>query len=324
MVTFDDVLAAKQRISHYIWETPLELSIPYSNENTSVYLKLESQQRLKSFKIRGALSKLTNLSEEEKKRGVMTISSGNHGAGISYGASLLKNMNATVFVPATTPEAKVEKIKYYGADVKLEGDNYDDTYRIALEYLNKHNLTFVDSCSDVEVIAGQGTIAIEILEENPNIDTILVPIGGGGMITGIAVAAKAINPTIKIIGIQTAACPAMVKSMEDKKCYLEFPNEPSLCEALVGGVGEIPYHMADTCIDDIILVEEDLIKKAVAQLLKKEKVIAEVSGAIGYAAIMANPNLIKGRNVAVIISGGNLDEKLVQEIFLAEIVEENI
>ncbi|SDK13720.1 threonine ammonia-lyase [Natronincola ferrireducens] len=316
MVTFEDIKKARQRIEQHIWKTPLDFSMHLTTEEKKVFLKLECQQKMKTFKFRGAMSKLTSLTEEEKQRGVITVSSGNHGAGLSYGANLLKGIKTTVFVPSTTPEAKVEKIKYYGANIELQGKNYDEAHKIAMDYVKKQNMTFVDSCSDVEVISGQGTIAMEILEENPHIDTILVPIGGGGMITGIGVAAKAMKPSIQVIGLQTAACPAMVQSLQDKVCYIEFPTKDSICEALVGGVGEIPYHMAENCIDDIIVVEEEWIRRAVRQLISKEKVIAEASGAIGYAALMGYSHLIKGKNIAVVISGGNLNYHLMEDILL--------
>lgn len=315
MVTFEEVKKARERINQYIWRTPLDFSMHLSSGDRNVYLKLECQQKLKSFKIRGALSKLTSLTEEERRLGVMTVSSGNHGAGVSYGTKLLKGIKATVFVPVNTPEAKLEKIKYYGADIQLAGENYDEAHKIGMEYAQKSKLTFIDSCSDVEVIAGQGTIALEILEENPDIDTILVPIGGGGMITGIGLAAKSIKPSLRVIGLQTAACPAMVQSLEDKKCYIEFPSEESLCEALIGGVGEIPFHMANHCIDDILLVEEEWIKRAVLELINKEKVIVEPSGAIGYGALMAASEEIQGKNIAIVLSGGNLNPQLMQDIF---------
>ncbi|AKL94230.1 threonine dehydratase biosynthetic [Clostridium aceticum] len=321
MVNFQDILDARKRIRKYIWETPLDFSMNLSTKERNVFLKLECQQKLKSFKIRGALNKLISLTPEERRRGVMTVSSGNHGAGVSYGTSLLKDMKATVFVPVTTPEVKIEKIKYYGAEIQLQGQNYDETYKIAMNYAKERQLTFIDSSSDREVIAGQGTIAMEILEKSPEIDTILVPIGGGGMITGIGIAAKAIKPSIKVIGVQTAACPAMVQSLKNKVCYIEFPTKASICEALVGGVGEIPYHMAGNCIDDILLVEEASIRKAVLDLMYKEKVVAEPSGAIGYAAYMTKQHLFKGKNTAIIISGGNINFQLAEEIFVDTVSE---
>lgn len=313
-INYKEVLKAKERVDKYIYQTPLDKSMYLSNEDTNIYLKLESQQKMKCTKLRGALSKLTSLSEEELERGIVAISSGNHGAAVSYASQLLGINNVTIFVPETTPKSKVEKIKYYGANVVGVGKNYDEAHEIGLEKIKNSDSIFIDPCSDEIVIAGQGTIAIEILEKEPNIDTILVPIGGGGIITGISVAAKHVKPDIKIIGLQTKACPAMVESLKDNVFYEMFPTEDSICDALVGGVGYIPYKMAKECIDDIILVEEEDIAEAVSYLIKKEKVIAEPAGAIGVAAVQNNPFLFKGRNVAVVITGGNIDEDLMVEL----------
>jgi threonine dehydratase len=314
MVTFEDVLSARERINKYIYNTPLDLSYSLSDENTKVYLKLEAQQKLKSFKIRGALSKMTWLSDEQRAEGVMAVSSGNHGAGVSYASHILGGVKAKIFVPETTPTAKLNKIKYYGAEVIEVGKNYDEAHIAAEEARKKEKLTFIDPCSDIHTIAGQGSIAFEILEANPDIDVIIAPIGGGGLITGLSVAAKHLKPSIEIIGVQTAACPAMVASLRDKECYIEYPTDPSICDALVGGVGEIPYEMAGQCIDDIIVVNEDTIKKAIVQLIKMDKVIAEPAGAASVAAVMDNKERFKGKNVAVVVSGGNLDEKLMSEL----------
>lgn len=313
-INYEDILKARDRIGEYIYKTPLDRSMYLSNEDTNIYLKLENQQGMKCAKLRGALSKLTNLTEEEKKSGIMAISSGNHGAAVSYAAKLLNISNTTVYVPATTPNSKVEKIKYYGANVVAVGENYDDAHEAGLKYIEDSGGIFVDPCSDEVVIAGQGTIAIEIFQQEPDIDIILAPIGGGGIITGISIAAKHINPNVKIIGLQTAACPAMVESLKDKTFYEIYPNEPSICDALVGGVGEIPYKMAEQCIDDIWVVEEEHIAEAVSFLARKEKVISEPAGAIGVAALHQNMDRLKGKNVAIVITGGNIDEDLMVEL----------
>ncbi len=314
MVYFKDIQLARDRIKKYIYETPLDHSMYLSNGETDVFLKLECQQRLKGFKIRGALSKLASLTDDEKSKGVMAVSSGNHGAGVSYSAKLLGGIKAKIFVPETIPGSKLEKIKYYGAEVVTVGRNYDEAHAAAQEALDKEKRIFIDPCSDIEVIAGQGSIAMEILEANPDIDAILAPIGGGGLITGVSVAAKHLKPSIKIIGVQTEACPAMAKAMKDRIFYSDFPSEPSICDALIGGVGEIPYNMSRQCIDDIVLVEEESIKEAVLFLMDKEKVIAEPAGAVGVAAVMAEPELFKNKNIAIIISGGNLDFSLIKAI----------
>ena len=173
-------------------------------------------------------------------------------------------------------------------------------------------MTYIDSCSDVQLIAGQGTVGLEILEQNPDVDLILVPIGGGGLITGVSIAAKHLKPGIRIVGVQTAACPAMVRSLADNTLYEEFPSEDSICDALIGGVTDIPFKMAGLCIDDILVVQEETIRKATAFLLTEEKIMAEPSGAVGVAALMENPGYFAGLKVAVIISGGNLDQAMMR------------
>lgn len=314
MVKFSDILSARERINKYIYNTPLDYSMYLSNKNMNIYLKLECQQKLRGFKIRGAFSKLLSLTQEEKRRGVIAVSSGNHGAGVSYASKVLGGISAKIYVPNTIPDSKLDKIRYYGAEVIISGSNYDEAHAAALETLEREKRIFVDPCSDVEVIAGQGSIAMEILEENPDIDIIIAPIGGGGLITGLAVAAKHLKPSIKIIGVQTKACPAMVQSLKDKVCHADYPSEQSICDALIGGVGEIPYNMANMLIDDILLVDEDIIKEAIIFLMLKEKIIAEPAGAIGVGAIISRPDIFENKNTAVVISGGNLDDKLMLEL----------
>lgn len=314
MISYEDILKARERINNFIYHTPLEKSIYLSQDDTNIYLKLENQQKMRCSKIRGALSKITSLTDEEKEKGIVAISSGNHGAAVSYASELLCIKQASVYVPTTTPRSKVEKMKYYGANVVEVGKNYDEAHEIGLDRIKDSGAIFIDPCSDRVVIAGQGTIALEILEEQPSIDTILVPIGGGGIITGVSVAAKYINPHIKIIGLQTAACPAMVASLRDEKFYETYPTEDSICDALVGGVGYIPYQMAKQCIDDIIVVDENDIVDAIRFLFMKEKTISEPAGAIGVAAVRKNPDLFKGKNVAIVITGGNIDEDLMLKL----------
>jgi threonine dehydratase len=315
MFSHIDVVNAYERIKDRIYKTPLDKSIYLSNENINYYLKLECLQPVKSFKIRGALSKLTTLTEEEKKRGVVAISSGNHGAAVSYASRLMGIDNVMIFVSKATPQSKIEKIRYYGGNVKIVGENYDEVHQYGMEHIKNYNMTYIDAYyNDPIVYAGQGTVAIEIFDQNPDIDTILVPIGGGGLITGISVAAKKINPLVKIVGVQTEACPAMIKAIKDNIFYDAYPTKPSICEALVGGVGELAYQMSKDCIDEIIEVKESSIEKAVAHTIKKEKIIAEPSSAICIAAIMQEKHRIKGKNVALVISGGNIDEDLMVEL----------
>ncbi|MDP3387211.1 MAG: threonine/serine dehydratase [Eubacteriales bacterium] len=314
MVGYEDVVKAKERIGKYISETPLDYSMGLSDDSTNVFLKLESQQKQKAFKVRGALSKLSSLTDEEKIKGVVAVSSGNHGAGVSYAAYLLGIRIAKVFVPETAPKAKVDRIRHYGAEVVQVGRNYDEAHAIAMDEIKKFDMTYIDSCSDEQLIAGQGTVGLEIMRQNPEIDIILVPIGGGGLITGVSIAAKHMRPDVRIVGVQTAACPAMVKSLEDNTLYEEFPSEDSICDALIGGVTEIPFKMAKACIDDILVVKETTIRRATGYLLTEEKVVTEPSGAIGVAALMENPEYFNGKQVAIVITGGNLDASLMREL----------
>jgi threonine dehydratase len=314
MISYNTIKRTYENIKNYIHKTPLEFSRHLSSKDTEVYLKLENQQKMNSFKVRGAFSKLTSLREDEKANGILAVSSGNHGASVSYAASLLGIEKSKIYIPKTTPQAKVDKIEYYGSEVIKVGDTYDEAHNAAMSQMKKEKLTFIDPCSDDEVISGQGTIGLEILEDNPKIDTIIVPIGGGGMITGISTFVKEVNPDVKIIGVQTEACPAMIKSLEDNKCYLEYPSKDTICDALIGGVGEIPFKMAKDCIDEILEIKESTIKKAVGKLLVEEKIVSEPSGAIGVAAVMDYPDKFKGKKIAVVISGGNLDKWLMEEV----------
>lgn len=314
LVTYEDVLAARERIAGRVWTTPLDLSMSLGANGTAVFLKLECQQRLHSFKIRGALSKIASLTPEEKARGVITVSSGNHGAGVALASWLEGVKTAQVYVPLATPKAKTDKITFYGAKVIRTGKDYDACHAAAMKAVAREGLTFIDPCSDREVIAGQGTIALEILEQQPTIDTIVVPIGGGGIITGIAVAAKARDPKIRVIGVQTAACPAMAASLRDGVCYEEYPIGESVCDALVGGVGRIGYEMAPQCIDEVLIVEEPEIKAAAAALMAEDKIIAECAGAVGAAAVKKYWEKFCGHHVAVVVTGGNIDPALMLEL----------
>ncbi|MFC3750019.1 threonine/serine dehydratase [Paenibacillus sp. GCM10012306] len=313
--SYENVKNAYDRIKTYLKKTPLEESFYLGDEDRRYFFKLESLQRAKSFKIRGALNKMMTLTEEEKSCGVAAISSGNHGSAVSYAASILGVKNVTVIVPQTTPQSKIDKIKYFGANVMLLGGTFDEAHSLGMKYIREHGLTYIDAYySDPEIYGGQGTVAIEILEQNKDIDTIVVPVGGGGLITGIAVAAKFIKPSIRIIGVQTEACPAMLKSYEDNVFYEEYPSEESLCDALLGGVGKLSYEMAKDYVDDFIAVSEDSIAKAVSFIAKEEKYIIEAGSGTAVAAIMDYRERVGGTNIALVLSGGNIDGDVLTSI----------
>lgn len=308
------VKESKNLIQPYIFQTPLDQSIYLSDENKKIYFKNEGLQHTKSFKLRGAFSKLLRLSEEEKSKGVIAVSSGNHGIAVSYACQVLGIDKVLIFVPENTPESKTSKIKLYGGEIIIEGKTYDDAHKIGMAYVQNHNMTYIDGYDkDPLIYAGQGTAGLEILEKKPSISSILVPIGGGGLITGIAVAAKAIKPNIKIIGVQTEACPAMKASIEDQKLYSEYPSDPSVCEALIGGIGQLAYQHK-SLIDDILIVKETTIKKAIGHMIKKEKLIVEPSSCTVVAALMDYPDYDFGKNVALLLSGSNIDTDLMMQV----------
>ena len=312
--TASDVVDAYARIASLVYQTPLEESVYLGDDNRKYYFKLECQQKkVKAFKLRGALNKMATLTEEEKRKGVATISSGNHGAAVSYGASLMNIEKAVIVVPENCPQSKVDKIKKYGGQVVKLGQNYDEAQHLGLQYIKDQEMTYVDSYDkDPLVYAGQGTTGLEILKQNPKIDTIVAPVGGGSLITGTAVIAKSINPDIRIIGVQTEACPAMIRSIEDHSCYGEYPIlKESICDCLVGGVGELAYAMLPQYLSGMISVSEESIRRAAKHMMTKEKIIVEGGSATVAAAVMEHSEEVGGKNVALIMSGGNIDEDLM-------------
>jgi threonine dehydratase len=314
-LTFADIATARRRLARYLAPTPLAQAFYLGGKDTRYFFKLESLQHAKSFKIRGALNKMITLTAEEKARGVAAISSGNHGSSVSYAAKLLGIRQATIIVPHATPQSKIDKICYFGAKVLRMGQSYDEAHVLGMEYIRAARMTYIDAYDEDPLIyAGQGTIALELLEQNPAIDTIVVPVGGGGLITGIAVAAKAAKPGIRVFGVQTEACPAMVRSYQDGKRYAEYPSGDTLCDALVGGVGTLSYALAGSVVDAFFTVTEQSIAKAVRFLAREEKLIAEAGSATTVAAIAEHGREIGGRNVALILSGGNIDGDLLARL----------
>jgi len=309
------ILETKKLIDPYVYETPLDHSIYLSTDKRNIYFKNEGLQHSKSFKLRGAFSKLLRLTEAEKQNGVVAVSSGNHGIAVSYACKVLGIENVLIFVPKNTPTSKTEKIEHYGAKLIIEGDTYDEAHRIGMSYVNEHQMTYVDAYDkDPLIYAGQGTAGLEIMMKQPTIDTILVPVGGGGLITGIGTAAKAINPDVRIIGIQTEACPAMKASMEEKILYAEYPSDPSLCEALIGGIGELAFERSQDIIDDILLVKEETIKKVIKHMIIKEKLIIEASSCTVIAALIDHPEYDFGKETALLLSGSNIDTDLMIQL----------
>ena len=312
----EDVKKAQDTIKDIVKKTDILESTKLSSmTGANVYYKCENLQKTGSFKVRGACNKIANLTDEEKANGVIASSAGNHAQGVALGAKM-NGIEATIVMPQTAPLAKVTATKSYGANVVLEGLVYDDAYAKALEIQKETGATFLHPFNDEYVIAGQGTIALEIFEQmNNKVDTILCPIGGGGIIAGVAVAAKALNPNVKIIGVQTANIPSMYESMKAGKVTTAFKDTSVADGISVKTVGELTFNIVKDLVDDVILVEEGEIAEGLLFLMENQKVVAEGSGAVTTAAILSGKYIPKkNENVVCIISGGNIDINTLNRI----------
>jgi threonine dehydratase len=309
-----DVYEARGRIGELVRETPLEFSTWLSDIcGGQVWLKLENQQLTGSFKARGALNKLLRLPEEQRNRGIVAASSGNHAQGIGYAARML-GVDATIVVPSNTPDVKLDAIRDYGVELVVHGEEYMDAERLARRMEREEGKPFVSGYNDLEIIAGQGTVGLEMLEAVPDIDLLLVPVGGGGLISGIGCAVKAIDRDIEVIGVQSVASPVMCESVRRGR-IVEIELEDSVAEGLHGGIeeGSVTFEMCREYVDDFILVREENIVRAIGLMLTKQRQVVEGAGAVGVAAIMEDPERFAGLNVGVVISGGNVDTELIKE-----------
>lgn len=319
-LNLDRIKKAKENIKPVARKTPLFYSSTFSKETGyEVYLKCENKQKTGAFKLRGAYNKIVSLSEEERKRGVIASSAGNHAQGVAYAATAF-GIKSTIAMPKTAPQAKVMATRGYGAEVVQYGDVYDECYEKAVEIQKETGATFVHPFNDVDVMAGQGTIALEILEEIEDIDAIIVPIGGGGLISGIAVGAKAIKPDIKIIGVQSAII-ASTKASLEKGEIVTLPGAKSLADGIsVKTPGDIAFKYIKQYVDEVVTVTEDEIAYGIFELIEKTKVIAEGAGAATVAALLANKINIKGKKVVALISGGNIDIAMISKIIDRELI----
>ena len=308
-ITLQDIKDARETIKDIVKKTDVLESTRLSNmTGANVFYKCENLQKTGSFKVRGACNKIANLTEDEKSNGVIASSAGNHAQGVALGAKM-SGIKATIVMPSTAPLAKVTATKGYGAEVVLNGLVYDDAYAKAVQIQKETKATFLHPFNDKYVISGQGTIALEIFEQlENNVDTILCPIGGGGIIAGVAVAAKALNPNVKIVGVQTANIPSMKVSMENGKVTTAF-NATTIADGIaVKTPGDITFEIIKELVDEVVVVEEDEIAQAMLFLMENQKVVAEGSGAVTTAALLSKKyKPEKDENVVCIISGGNID-----------------
>ena len=322
-LSLQDIQKAQETIKDIVKKTDILESAKLSSmTGANIYYKCENLQKTGSFKVRGACNKIANLTEKEKASGVIASSAGNHAQGVALGAKM-NNIEATIVMPATAPLAKVTATKSYGANVVLEGLVYDDAYAKAVELQKETGATFLHPFNDEYVIAGQGTIGLEIFEQmNNKVDTILCPIGGGGIIAGVAVAAKALNPNVKIIGVQTANIPSMHESMKAGKVTTAFKSTSVADGISVKTVGELTFSIVKDLVDEVVLVEEDEIAEGLLFLMENQKVVAEGSGAVTTAALLSGKYKPKaGENVVCIISGGNIDVNTLNKIIVIALIK---
>lgn len=315
-ITLSDVFSAQKQIANIITKTPLRSSLSLSEKTgKNVYLKLENMQPSGSFKLRGAANAILNLSEKARARGVITMSAGNHGKAVAYVANKT-NIKATICVSELVPDHKIEAMQKLGAEVIIAGKDQDDATENALIMAREKGQTFISAFDDPYVIAGQGTIALEILKENPDIDTMIVQLSGGGLMSGIAVAAKAINPNIKLIGVTIEKGAAMYESIKAGK-IVTVEEMPSLADALQGGLPFDNKYTFDICsqnVDSIALIPEEQIEKAMAFGFRCERLVLEGSGAITMAPLLFKELNKFGKNIAAIISGDNVDVNQLMQI----------
>jgi len=311
-VALRDIFVAHYRLRSVIRTTPMELAVELGAEIIGpVYLKLENLQKTGSFKIRGAVNKIASLTLEEKSRGVITASSGNHAQGVGYAAQAA-GIRAKVFVPESTPRTKLAAIRRYGVEVVVAGRDYDTAEAIARQAATAEGLTFIHAYGDPMVIAGQGTVGLEMLLEQPDLEVIVVPMGGGGLIAGIAMTAKTINSNIRVYGVQSVASPPWYYAFRaGHSVPVEY--KATLADGLAGGIEGGPFDLVQKYVDDVVLVEEADIAAAVKWFATQHHLVVEGSGAVGVAALQTG-RIPSDGVTGVVVSGGNIDSEKLAEI----------
>jgi threonine dehydratase len=317
--TIDDIWTAAQRLAGAVMKTPCVPSQTLSAiAGCELFLKFENLQFTASFKERGALNKLLSLTDDQRRAGVCAMSAGNHAQGVAYHARRL-DVPAVIVMPKGTPLTKISRTRDHGAEVVVAGANLSEAFEIATERAERDGLTFVHPYDDPAVIAGQGTLAIEILQQVDNLDTVVVPIGGGGLISGILIAAKLIRPTIEVIGVQSETYPSMERALAHREAPIA--DGLTIAEGIaVKTAGTLTREIVRALVDDILLVDEASIERAVALLLGVEKTVVEGAGAAGLAAILQHHGRFAGKRVATLLTGGNIDLRVLSSVAMRELV----
>lgn len=317
-----DVVAARKRLEGAVYYTPCAHSQMLSSATgQQVYLKLENLQMTGSFKERGALNRIALLTPEQAERGVVAASAGNHAQGVAYHATK-RGIRAVIVMPLATPLVKVTATRGFGAEVVLHGANYDEAYEEARRICAAQEMTFIHPFDDPAVMAGQGTIGLELLEQVQGLEAVVVPIGGGGLIGGVACAIKESNPKIKVVGVQTSRLPSMAVAVRERHPVTIPPGTTIADGIAVRRAGEVTYPVVARYVDEIVTVDEDEIASAILTLLEREKTLAEGAGAAGLAALLQKKTTLNGAKTAVVIGGGNIDVTLLSRIIERGLVQD--
>jgi threonine dehydratase len=322
-LSLDDVRRARETLRPHLPATPLRRTGLADAKGTGeLLLKLECWQPTGSFKVRGATNLLASLSPDERRRGVVAASAGNHALGVAFAAERLGGaLRTTLFVPRTAPRSKVRKLERFPVDVREAGETYDDAVEAAQAFERDTGAVFVHAFDDARTAAGQGTIGLELMEERPDLATVVVPVGGGGLVAGVATVVKALAPDVRIVAVQPEASPALRESIRLGRPLLTYPAGPTLADGLSGGIGHVAFDHRDL-VDEVVTVSEAEIEDAIVALVASDQVVAEASGAVGIAAVRAGrvPGSAHGP-VAVVVTGGNLDAPVLARLMAARYPE---
>ena len=321
-LTLADVFAARERLRDSIYYSPCPHSQMLSAlTGQQVYLKLENLQMTGSFKERGALNRIAVLTPEQASRGVIAASAGNHAQGVAYHATK-RGIKALIVMPLTTPLVKVTSTREFGAEVLLHGANYDEAFAEAMRLCDQQGLTFIHPFDDPHVMAGQGTIGLELLEQLPQLEAVVVPVGGGGLISGVACAIKESRPQVRVVGVQTSRLPSMAAALEAHQPVTVEPATTIADGIAVRRAGRLTLPVVEHYVDEIVTVDEDEIASAILMLLEREKTLAEGAGAAALAALLQNRTSLRGVHTAVLVCGGNIDVTLLSRIIERGLVQD--
>lgn len=324
ILKFSDIVAAQNRLRGITKVTTLMASKSFSvMSGANIFLKLENMQTTGAFKVRGAYNKLALLTQDEMSKGVVAASAGNHAQGVAYSATRL-GMKSTIFMPIFTPPLKVIATRGYGANVILSGESFDDAFAASQEYCQKHQSTYIHPFNDPMIIAGQGTIGLEIHDQLPDVDAVIVPIGGGGLIAGVALALKEMNPKIKVIGVEAEGAASMFESRKQDK-IITLPHISTIADGIaVKTPGAMTFDLVQKYVDEIVTVSDTEIAHTAYLLLQRAKILAEPSGVTSMAAALFKKSNFEGKNVVPLISGGNINMQLLEQIVEKGMMEEGL